>query len=131
MHRRLPLKRGESLLWSVWAQWGDENTRPTAGHFFVTDMRIGFRPTAIERFTGEQLWECAIGDGKVSIHRGDYVTGVPVLRSIALQGRITVTCPSKQLQNFWLLHTEGWLREQMKDLPIHIEAPVTPPPEPS
>jgi hypothetical protein len=131
MHGRLPLKRGESLLWSAWAQWGDENTRPTAGHFFVTDMRIVFGPTAIERFTGERLWECAIGDGKVSIRPGDFITRVPILRSVALRGRVTVTFPGKEPQNFWFLHPEEWLREQMKGLPIDIEAPGTPLPDSS
>lgn len=116
-------ERGESLLWSVWAQRGDEDTRPTAGHFFVTTRRMAFRPTAIERFTGEQSWECPIEYAKVLIRPGDFVTNAPIVRSIALRGRITVTCPDQEPENFWVLHPEEWLSEQMKDLPINIEAP--------
>ena len=121
MHSHLILKKGESLLWSAWSQRGDENTRPSAGHLFVTDKRIAFRPTAIERFAGEQSWECAIDGAEVAIRPGDFVTRVPVLRSIALQSRVTVSCGDYDPQNFWFIHSEEWLRVQFKDLPVQLE----------
>jgi hypothetical protein len=123
MHGHLPLQDGESLLWSAWTQQGDEDTRPTAGHLFVTDRRVAFRPSAIERVAGERGWECALQNAKLLIRPGDYITEVPILRSIALRGRITVSCTGREPMNFWFLHSEQWLLEQLRDLPIHMDAP--------
>ena len=115
------LNPGETVLWSAWTERGDEDTRPVGGHIHVTDQRIMFRPSAVERFTGESSWECSNDTATVSIGPGDWVPHLPVLRSIALRGRVVVTCPGDEPQSFWFLHPVEWLVEHMHGLPIHIE----------
>jgi hypothetical protein len=121
-HGHPELKSGETLLWSAWTEWGDENSRPVGGHLLVTDQRIMFRPSVVERVTGEHSWECSKDVAKVTIGPGDWVPHIPVVQSLALRGKVTVACPGYEPQSFFFLHPADWLKEHMQDLPIHIEA---------
>jgi len=86
------------------ANHGPWNARSVAGHLYLTDRRLIFRPTWIERLTQERGWETTVHTGMIAIGPGQWPTRIPVIRHFALRYEIDVLSADGSEEHFFVTH---------------------------
>lgn len=102
--RRRWLHPREAVEWRAVANHGPWNQRQVAGHLFVTDQRLVFRPLWIEIMTDETPWEAPLAEVVVSIGPGQWVPRLPLVRRLALRYDIQASMENGSEEHFFVTH---------------------------